>query len=314
MSQKALRIISFVFILLWGLSFFVGYNYAKAGDYFVSAIVTVIALIFMGGVFYFMLRLNDAPIEALGVKGSLTLKWVMIALYAAISLFMAVYINHMGIVSATDKTDIQDKVKKEIQELRTTFDFDEENPAPNSYYEWVNEQLGIYEDSLKRTRPSSMNADLANMEDQLMEGSGFSALSNDVNTALSQIARAVNNWNIITVVHEIGILQSNKPQWEADVEKCSRSNTISDETFKCTSEHNYSDLLSGIVNVSARPSLLAIILMLVIQFFILLSYFASRPKNKEFGGFRTAKAEKSGKVPEGAIRSWSKRNGQWNEK
>jgi ABC-type multidrug transport system fused ATPase/permease subunit len=304
MSQKALRIISFVFILLWGLSFFVGYNYAKAGDYFVSAIVTVIALIFMGGVFYFMLRLNDAPIEALGVKGSLTLKWVMIALYAAISLFMAVYINHMGIVSATDKTEIQDKVKKEIQELRTTFDFDEENPAPNSYYEWVNEQLDIYKDSLERTRTASLETDLAYMEDHLMVDSDFSRLSNDVNTTLNQIARAVDNWNIITVVHEIGILQNNKSQWEADVEKCSHSNTISDETFKCTSEHNYSDLLSGIINVSARPSWLAIILMLVIQFFILLSYFASRPTHQSVDGFKLTRAEKKGRISKGDIGVW----------
>lgn len=308
MSQKALRIISYVFILLWGLAFFVGYNYAKAGDYFVSAIVTVIALIFMGGVFYFMLRLNDGPIEALGVKNSQALKWVMIALYAVISLFMAVYINHMGIVSATDKTDIQDKVKKEIQELRTTFDFDEDNPAPNSYYEWVSEQLDIYGDSLERTRPASKVTDLAEMEDHLMVDSDFTALRNAVNTALNQIDRAVTNWNIITVVHEIGILQGNKPNWEADVEKCSRVNTISDETFKCTSEHNYPDLLDSIVNVSLRPSWLAIILMLVIQFFILLSYFASLPKRKSMNGFRTKRAERDGRVEKGAIRSWHGNN------
>lgn len=305
MSQKALRIISYVFILLWGLAFFVGYNYAKAGDYFVSAIVTVIALIFMGGVFYFMLRLNDAPIEALGVKGSLTLKWVMIALYAAISLLMAVYINHMGIVSATDKTDIQDKVKKEIQELRTTFDYNEEYPpAPNSYYEWVTEQLAIYGDSLDRTRPASKEIDLTYMEDQLLAGSGFTALKEDVNTALNQVFSAVNNWNIITVVHEIGILQSNKSQWEADVENCSRFNTVSEETFKCTSEHNYSDLSNNIVNVSLRPSWLAIILMLVIQFFILLSYFVSRPTYQSVDGFKLTKAEKRGRINKGDINVW----------
>ena len=305
MSQKVLRIISYVFILLWGLAFFVGYNYAKAGDYFVSAIVTVIALIFMGGVFYFMLRLNDSPIEALGVKGSLTLKWVMIALYAAISLFMAVYINHMGIVSATDKTDIQDKVKKEIQELRTTFNINEDQPLPNSYYKWVDEQLAIYGDSLERTRPASKEAELAQMEDQLMEESNFSALSNEVNTALNQIANAVNNWNIITVVHEIGILQSNKSRWEAEVENCSRSNTISEETFKCTSEHNYSELLDSIVNVSLRPSWLAIILMIVIQFFILLSYFASRPTHQNVDGFKLSKAERKGRIKEGEISVWN---------
>ena len=111
--MKVLRFISVVFILLWGLAFFVGFNYAQSGEYLVSIIATIIALLFMGGAFYYMLRTNEKPIEALGVKGTQTFKGVMIATYAAVSLFMAVYITHMGVVSFTDKTEIQKKEKTE---------------------------------------------------------------------------------------------------------------------------------------------------------------------------------------------------------
>lgn len=308
MSKTVLRILSFVFILVWSLAFFIGFNYAMSGEYFISIIVTAIILITMGAVFYYMLRLNEAPVAALGVKGSQTLKWVLIAIYAALSLFMAVYINHMGVVSLSDKKSVQHEAKEQIKELRTTFDYnpDEENPAPNSYYAWVKDQLAIYRDQLKSSRSTSIDVMLADMEDKLMIESGFDKLHNNAIPRLNQIEKAVDSWNIFTVVTEINSLQHDKKNWEERVESCSQIvEALGDDPFICTSEHNSQNLLEHVVNVSKQPSLLAIFIMLIIQFFILLSYFASLPKNNSVDGFNLAKAERKGRIRKGDISVWN---------
>ena len=266
-------------LILWAVGFFFGFNYIQNGALMVSIPVAIFVLVLMGGMIYLMKRFCN-PNGADNYRVAKNTEKVALVIYAIASLCTAVYIGHFVSVSMNDKTVIQDQVDKELKELDRIFDISEQ-PVAGSYMSWVLDECENYKIKLQgEGRDSStIIVKVAELEDELVNQSGFSNLQDNVQKFLGECSYSVKNWVWLTVSEKISLLEANKEIWEKEAEQCAlKSEYAKNEPYKCNQTVSFSNIASPLTTISGKDfSIPAIILIIVLQIMILLSYLADRP-------------------------------------
>jgi len=292
-------IVSVVGLILWTLCFFFGFNYTQNGALMVSIPVALFAFLLIGFMIFLMRRFCD-PKGSDNYQVAKNTERAALIVYAVASLFTALYIGHFISVSMNGKTAVQDKVTKEIQELYRIFDMPEQeeegdsvmasqnedlwlyDAMEGSYLAWVFEETDNYykEMSAKETDSTTVEVMMRQLGDSLLVYSGFDNLQHEVRTFLYDCEAAVDNWNWLTVTEKISLLEANKKEWENEVEKCAvYCQYTKNEGYKCNSKENHTDIAASLTSLSTADfSISGILLIIVLQIMMLLTYLASRPK------------------------------------
>ncbi len=267
-------------LTLWCVAFFFGFNYTQNGALMVSIPVTLFVLLMMAGLIFLMRKFCN-PNGADNYRVAKNTEKASLVIYVIVSLCSAIYIGHFVTVSMNDKTAIQDKVDKELKELDRIFDMSDDTPVAGSYMAWVMDECENYRIKLQGEGMASTTIEtkVAELEDELVIQSGFSTLQDNVQKFLGECSYSVKNWIWLTVSEKISLLEANKKQWEDEAEQCAmKSDYTKDEPYKCNSTENYTDIASPLTNLSWSDfSISAIILIIVLQFMILLTYISERP-------------------------------------
>lgn len=266
-------------LILWAVGFFFGFNYTQSGALMVSIPVSLFVLVLMGGMIYLMKRFCD-PRGDDNYQVAKNTEKAALFIYIIVSLCTAVYIGHFVSVSMNDKTTIQDQVTKELQELDRIFD-NSDSPVSGSYMSWVVDECENYKIKLQGDGMDSTTivVKVAELEDELVEKSGFSSLRDNVRKFLGECNYSVKNWVWLTVSEKISLLEANKSIWEGAVEECAlKTEYAKNEPYKCNSTENHTEIASPLTKISGSDfSISALILIIVLQIMILLTYFAERP-------------------------------------
>lgn len=296
MNKKLLLLILCIIgLLLWTVSFFFGFNYIQKGALMVSIPVTLFVFLLMGFMIFLMKRFSD-PQGADNYRLAKNTETAAIVIYAIASLCTAVFIGHFVNVTMNEKTAVQDKVDKELRELERIFYMPEMEETEGktledlalldieegSYLAWVLEESDNYQKELSSTYQDSTTVDarVEAMADSLLDKSGFWNLLNEVHPFIVKCRNAVERWNWLTVSERISMLEANKKDWENKVEKCATyCQYTKNEGYKCNAKVHYSDIAAQLTTLSTSDfSLSALLLIIVLQVMMLLSYIAGRPK------------------------------------
>lgn len=301
-----LTILSYIGLVLWAVAFFFGFNYFEEGSLMVSIPVAVFLLIVMGMMVFAMKKFSRGQQEnAMQAKNSHIIASVI---YAIVALGSAIFLCHFVKVSADYQEDIQVKATQEIQELANTFS---EESVPGSYVSWVLDQVDTYGIQLEAEGKDNgtIKVKKSELEGQLMDDSGFSALQSEVNDFLSSCNYSVSNWVWLTVPNYLTRLEENKKEYESKVKEYSASTSFTAEggdPFSPNSDYNYSGLAEQLTKISADDlGLWSIVLIVILQLFILLDYFVGKPDTgrdpdrykgswgRSYGGNRPANNKRS---------------------
>ncbi len=277
-----LNIISVLGLLLWACGFFFGLNYAQGGALMVSISISVFVLLIMGALI-FALKKHSNNAGGNAWKSQKTEKLTFVV-YLIVTLASAIYICHFVNVTMNVQSEVQGKAQQSLQELGRIFD-DSDVPVAGSYIAWVLDEEDNYERKLasEDMTPGTIEKEKKELEDVLINTSGFSDLQTEVQDFLSHCQYSVENWVWITIPNYLTQLEEKKPEYESKVVECSKkSEYTKNEPYNCNAKYNFSGLARELTSVSADDfTFMGCVLVLILQFMILLTYFSGRPANEE---------------------------------
>jgi len=199
-----------------------------------------------------------------------------------VSLGSAIFLCHFVKVSLVDQKEVQNKAKQQMQELGRIFSDD---CIAGSYMQWVADETDNLRIKLEGEGmvESTIKVKMSDLENELLETSGFNQLKNEVNEFLSHCDYSVSNWVWLTVPNYLSNLQENKPVYEQKVVECSKLSAYTAESpYDCNSKYSYPDLAKTLEQVSLSDiGLWSVLLVVILQILILLSYLAGRPDTGE---------------------------------
>lgn len=296
-----LNILSGIGIILWTIGFFFGLNYVQSG----ALMVCLPVALFLGvalGFFIWQMKRKSNPEPGEHAKRTQSYEFLLLGLYTIVCLCSAVFICHMVAVTTAYQSDIQNKAKIQMVELGRIFGTAE---TAGSYMQYVTDKLDTYriEQEGKNKKPSTIEVEQAALETELCTTSGYLKLESEVKNFLGSCYYVVENWNWFMVGNYLQRLQANKPLWEKKVEECSANVSFTrNEPYDCRSEYNYSGLTLPLTRLSlGNCSPGAILLILILQLMILLTYIVGRPAGRSIEGFRSQ---------DPGIRSWDDEMGK----
>lgn len=270
-----LEILTYVGLLLWAVAFFFGFNYVAKGSLMVSIPVSVFLLLVMG-VLIFAMKKFSRGVQDNAQKAQNT-HILASVLYALVVLGTAIFLCHFVKISTEDQTAIQIKAQNAIEELATSYS---EEPVSGSYLAWVVDRCDSYRIQLEGEgmAKGTIETRVAELESALCEN-GFSEEQGKILDFLSSCRYSVNNWVWLTIPNYLSRLESEKTVDEANlIDYSKQSDFTADEPFIPSSAHNYTDLTAPLESISASDlSIYGIILVVILQILILLSYFVGKP-------------------------------------
>lgn len=275
-----LNIISAIGVIIWTAAFFFSIHYLTSGAFEISIPVAIFAGIVLGFFInrlkYLSNRKND-----LHRKSAKTIEIICLCLYAAVSLATAYYITHTVAVTMTYKAEVQEKALAELDEIHLMF-FDE---GDHSYSAYVADQCHNYcNENPNNTDAESLEVEAAELEEILMNKSGFNKLQSEVETFWGYADAAVRNWNWLYVGSYLAQLEKKKPEWEAALVEFSATgaemNPAHYEYEPLTTK--YDDLDDTLTEITPDGITIAgIVLIIVLQAMMLMTYLAySKSKNR----------------------------------
>lgn len=293
-----LLILSSIGLLAWGVCFALGYNYMEGGALSLSILLGVALLAVTGLLFYLMSRWSHPLAEDHKASAK---SWEIISL-AGYVLVMA--ISTQGVAQfITVQTSVQNEVKpiaeERLNELETVFG---DAGTPGSYLSYVEEKsasLGLkvgaqYEGLDEKGRQDNIKLARSRFEDEMTGDGTFYNLQRDVESFIGHCRYSVRNWVPWTVIPYLSQLDSDLPKWEEEVTKMSTAHE-----WTVNEPYTVGSVASGnLVEAIQHPaggvfSGFAILIMVVIQVIILISYLAGRnwntsgPSSFKHGQFST---------------------------
>ncbi len=278
MKQKNifLEILTYVGLVLWAVAFFFGLNYVVKGALMVSIPVSIFLLLVMFVLIWAMKKFGNGKADNAVVARNTHI--LTLVLYIIVSLGSAIFLCHFVKVTTEDQQEIQNKAKQEIQELGRIFSDD---CIAGSYMQWVADETDNLRIKLEGEGmvESTIKVKMSDLENELIDNSGFSQLRSEVNEFLSHCDYSISNWVWLTIPNYLSNLEKNKPVYEEKAVECSKfSEYTAASPFNCNSKYSYPGLAKSLENVSLSDiGLWSVLLVVILQIFILLSYLAGRP-------------------------------------
>lgn len=310
--KTALKIVSIVGLLFWTACCYLGMFYATEGNYAVAICVTLLIAVALFLSYLLMLKMQDKGLVQGNRDRARTTGIIMLGVYIVATLCSAFFVNHF-VKSFDGKETIQNEAKLSVDELKTTFNEENDNLVPNSYRNWVNDQtsaLGIhlsdinYEGTITETQSEFSKKMLGTTGDQ--NTPCYANLEQQVNDELFRIENAVvNAWNPFNALQCLKQLR-NKSNWEAQVVEFSKPEShdnlmdfekhVLKTPFNPVQDHD-APSIAPLTEANFSVTGISILIMVALQILILLGYLLSL----RTGGGR----DKIATSETGSIRSWS---------
>lgn len=271
-----LNVLSGIGLLAWCSCFALGFNYQQGGALTISLLLFVFLIAFLGMLLYLMKRWSNPKISDHKANAK---KREMIcgALYVLAIIFSVGGVAQFITVQTSVKNEVSPLVQQRIMELERVFG--DEN-TQGSYLHHIQEIImPTYTKYLesKYDDDNTIQLALSRLQDELTKDGDFTVLQDNVESFLGYCRYSVQNWVPWTVSAYISELDNNIGDWEAQVTEMSTNHEwASSEPFVINSIAK-DKLVNRIINPSDSIfSGLAILLMIVMQVVILLSYLAGR--------------------------------------
>lgn len=277
-------------LILWALCFYIGFAYYRPDAVMTTIIAAVFVFLLMGGLVYVMKRFGD-PASLTGdinhnvARNTERLAWV---LYAIISLVSAVFILHFVNIDLNHKDKILNDANNQVEEMNRIF-ADPNKKVPDSYGAWVDQRVKAHIENIqnkgtKKTEASKLEEQLIPANCKLLLGKHGKA---DI---LCGFSRGViqNTWYWwFGGANQMQQLETMKPKYEAELMEYSKAAKGAVYDMKAV---HHEPLTKELTRLSSDDiTFMGILLALILQALILLSYIVFRPKHRN-GPVRT-KAE-----------------------
>lgn len=292
--KTVLNILSGLGLLAWCLCFTLGYSFREKGALMMAIVLGVCLLALMGIVFYLMRRWSH-PSGGEHRANARRYEYICLGIYFVAVLVSATCVAQFITVQSKVKNDVQPKARERIAELQMVFGGES---VSGSYLNYVAEKRASYELKAK-AQYHNVPEDVAGknvrmkgaaLERTLKGDDKFDILKREVNDYLgSQNTRI---WSPFTLTRDLTVLDEKLPGWENQLVELSKGHE-----WTVSEPYSVQSVATGsLAQEISKPrggvySGMSIVLILVIQFVILLSYIAGR----ETGG-RISKPKKEQNV------------------
>lgn len=281
-----LWILSCIGLLCWCACFTFGYSYSEGGALNMSIILGVALLVAMGLAFWLMVRWSHPKSE--DHKANAKNKEIA---YSAVYLILSA-LSISGVAKfVTVQSTVKDKVRtialQRMDELETIFG--DEN-TPGSYLAYVEEKAATlaisvaarYTGTDESGKNDNVRVAVATFKDRMTKDGQFENLQNTVNNFLDHCRYSFNHWIPWTVTRYLNELDEKLPSWEEEVMQMSTASPWTEnEPYKVDTVSKGNKLINMVKNPEGGIFTgLAILLIIVLQVIILLSYLTGRDWNK----------------------------------
>lgn len=271
--KNALNILSGLGIAVWAICFFFGFNCligTSDSAVVISAFVAILLAIAMGFL-VFMLKKWSGRIIGVSVSNARRNQMILLFIYFAIVIPTCGSVVHFINLETSIKEDIQPQAKEKYNELLTMIS-DEDTKGSYRYY--VEEQIRLFEEGEKAGNDSDLDVRIADMRDQLTND--IYETSNEIEDFLGYCISSVDNWEPLTIANYLIKLDEKYAEWQdAFIEISKNCEYTKSEPYKPIDEYRDTKLSKAVCEGGiADADFLSIMLMVLIQFVVLLTYLA----------------------------------------
>lgn len=264
-------------LILWAICFYIGFAYYRPDAIMTTVIAAVFVFLLMGGLVIAMKRFGD-PQSVLGkvnynvARNTERLAWVI---YAIVSLASAVFILHFVNIDLNHKDTIVRNANDQIQEIDRIF-APIGDKAPGSYDEWVEQRVKAHIDTIENEGTKKFQATA--MREKLIP-ENCKELFTKADDLRGYSAGAISNtWTWwFGGANQMQELQELKPKYEEELKKYSLAANGAEYDMKAIHNERLTDELTKLSG--GDFTFMGILLVLILQALILLSYIAFRPKH-----------------------------------
>lgn len=257
--------------LIWSFAFMIGINYV-IDNFAASIVLGVLLAAVLGGCLFLMVKKSAGRDNVSGntVKAA-------IAVYALASVVSCIFVNQYIYVESVVKDEIRTEANAEIDELLTTYGED-----AGSFNEWVLNFMADYRTVLegRGVTGSSLETRVNEVPDYYLD-SDYAQRSNRITEDLSIIRDNLNSPVWWDVAFDLRYLKDNKELWEDQITRKSRDTSAfgvsldNDELYHPQSYHNDFEVYDHLGKIGF--SFWSVLVIIVLQFMMLMVYFACRP-------------------------------------
>lgn len=271
-----LYIVSAIGTLLWALAFFFGFNYYIGGSLMVSIPCAIFLALILGGSIYLMIiKSHEKEMLARNTER------LALGVYVLFSLASCVFVGHFVDVSANKKDAIRTEALAQIDELRVTLGCagDGWDSQTGSYREWVEKMKGTKAIGMTGEDEGTIRTDTAEVRAKLIDKEYINFEDEAIST-LSYARHSVNTWDWFNAPRRLAELRKNKGDWEDHVRIQSQKDEFTrDNPYIPVSNHNNFEIFDELttLNLGGCFGLWSILLIVVLQFMMIISYFIMRP-------------------------------------
>lgn len=273
-----MRVLWMVGLLAWSCCFALGFNYGH-GDSLMVSLILLLAVLGIMGVDVFLLNKYANPKQGSNNKQNFA-KWEMVCLvlYAVMVVLTISGVAHFVTVQTTVKSEVRPEALSRIQELRRVFGTDN---VEGSYQAYVAAMSQTYRNAMKKNYADegTVNVAVAEFEDEMMGQGDYELMRNQALAFLDKCEYTVLNWIPWNVTEYLSELDENLSNWEAELVALSEKNEWvieSNELYNPRSEATDSLASRVIHSKVADFGALSIVLIVVMQILILLSYLRTK--------------------------------------
>lgn len=265
-------------LILWAICFYIGFAYYRPDAVMTTIIAAVFVFLLMGALVYVMKRFGD-PASLAGdinynvARNTERLAWV---LYAIISLVSAVFILHFVNIDLNHKDRILNDANNQVEEMSRIF-AKPEKKVQDSYCDWVEKRVKAHTENIKnegtrRTEAAKKRNDLIPDECKTLLNKA-EKLRGDTRGVIQY---TLDWWS--RGANQMQELEQRKPEYEAELMQYSKA--AKGAVYDMNAVH-HEQLTGELKRLSVDDiTFMGILLALILQALILLTYIAFRPKHR----------------------------------
>lgn len=264
-------------LLIWSCCFAMGFNYGH-GDSLVVSIILLLSVLAIMSIAIFLLNKWANPLSSINKKTAKTKELACLCVYGLMVILTVSGFAHFIAVQTEVKTAVRPLAMNRITELRRVFG--NENKE-GSYMAYVQDLSNTYRNAMKANYAdeSTINLAVSEFEDEMMGEGGYERLKNQANKFLSDCQQSIDFWIPWTVTEYLTQLDVNTESWNNELIRMSEKN----DWVKTTGEKydSHMDSSSSLAELVIHPSssdfsLLAIVLIIILQVLVLFPYLREK--------------------------------------
>ena len=264
-------------LLIWSCCFAMGFNYGH-GDSLLVSIIFLLAVLAIMSIDIFLLNKWTDPDSCANKKTAKTKEIACLVTYAVMVLLTVNGFAHFVAVQTEVKSEVRPKALERIHELRRMFGGDNKE---GSYQSYVTEMSATYRNAMKKdyADEGTVNLAVSEFEDEMMGEGAYERLKNQSQKFLSDCEQSVQFWIPWTVTEYLTQLDKNTENWGKELICLSKKSEWVKATDESYNPHiDSTESLAGqVVNPSVSDySLLAIIIIIVLQIIVLFPYLRGK--------------------------------------